>query len=125
MVESELADRKKAEISLMGQQFLVRSEYDEEYIKKLATFIDQEMNKIRATTRSRSNSHLTLLVALNLADRLFTQEAQIKTLKVQMEQVLNSTLIDLDIALEQLQKEGQGAKMVPTVNCGQQPIQSV
>lgn len=115
------ANKHRSQISLLGQKFTVRSEYDEGYVSKLAHFVESEMATIRKNTSAGSNSHLSLLVALNLADRLFVLEAQMCKLKEETEEMLSVALGDLDEAIEQLQGQ-QKNEQGPSADTGTQQI---
>lgn len=97
--------KKKIEVSLLGQRFAVRTDRDESHVKMLADFVSRQLEQVRRTTRTISTHHLALLVALNLADRLFMAEEKQDRLKKELKAVVSGALDDLDLAIESLQVE--------------------
>jgi cell division protein ZapA len=66
-----MSDPKAVSVEIFGQRYPIRSSLDEEYIKRLATYVD---GKIRAAGDSAPSSdpvRLAVLAALNIADELF------------------------------------------------------
>lgn len=91
--------KRKYEVSLMGQRFTLRSERDEEYVQNLAKFVAQQIEEIRRKTRTVSTHQVALLVALNLADQLFQQNAKQVENKSLIQQKLDTALHQVDNAL--------------------------
>jgi cell division protein ZapA (FtsZ GTPase activity inhibitor) len=63
--------KRKVDVTLLGQQFAVRSDRDEAYVHALANFVGKKFEEMKRQARAASAQQLTLLVALNLADELF------------------------------------------------------
>src|SRR5947209_4945740 len=66
-----MTDPKAISVEIFGQRYPIRSALDEEYIKRLAAYVD---GKIRAAGDSAPSSdpvRLAVLAALNIADELF------------------------------------------------------
>src|SRR5437868_8342567 len=65
-----MTDPKAISVEIFGQRYPIRSALDEEYIKRLAAYVD---GKIRAAGDSAPSSdpvRLAVLAALNIADEL-------------------------------------------------------
>jgi cell division protein ZapA (FtsZ GTPase activity inhibitor) len=58
------------EVELMGQKFRLRGE-NEEYVKKVSEYVNQEIQKVKATGRTTS-LEIALLAAMNIADNYFS-----------------------------------------------------
>ena len=59
---------KSVEVQIMGQKFVVRSESSEEYVKQVATYVNDKINEILGKTKSVASLNVALLTAMNIAD---------------------------------------------------------
>ncbi|MBN4077290.1 cell division protein ZapA [Sulfobacillus acidophilus] len=100
-----ISNKKRIEVSLMGHHFTLRSEQDEKYIQNLATFVTSQIEDIRHHTRTVSSHHLALLVALNLADKLFSIQKKLDSLKNGLKEKANLALNNIDEALLKIPNE--------------------
>ncbi|HCL56705.1 MAG TPA: hypothetical protein DHW82_06810 [Spirochaetia bacterium] len=63
----------KIEVEIFNERFILSSENtSEERLRKLAAFVDTKMREIYNATKLSNSLKLSLLLALNLADELFT-----------------------------------------------------
>ena len=58
-------------ITIMGQQYPIRTSLDAEYVIRLAAFVDEKMRAVSESTPSGDSVRLAVLAALNIADELF------------------------------------------------------
>lgn len=63
--------QKPVEVTILGQKFVVRSDSDDTYVQKVASFVDQKMNDILQKTKSVSNLNVAILSAMNIADEFY------------------------------------------------------
>jgi len=61
-------------VTIYGQEYPIRGRGDEEYIKKVARFVDDRMLLIEDQTAINSPARLAILAALNIADELFRSQ---------------------------------------------------
>lgn len=61
------------EVELMGQKFRLKSKHGEEYIKKVAEYVDEEIHKVAKSTGSKTTLKIALLTAMNIADNYFSE----------------------------------------------------
>ena len=57
-------------VQIFGQSYAIRGELDEEYVQKLAAFVDEKMRAIADTTATVDTQKLAVLAALAIADEL-------------------------------------------------------
>ncbi len=73
-----MAETKKqnqaVRVTIYGQEYPIRGRGDEEYIKKVARFVDDRMLQIEDQTAINSPARLAILAALNIADELFRSQ---------------------------------------------------
>lgn len=60
--------KKAVDIEIMGQKFTVRSEAEENYVRKVAGYVDGKMQEVQKTARPVAKSSIAMLAALNIAD---------------------------------------------------------
>lgn len=100
-----MVNKKKIEVSLLGQRFTVRSERDEAYVQSLAKLVSTQVEEIRRQTQSNSTQHLALLVALNLADELARLQEKVNFLTHELASRTQQALEHVEQALAMLPPE--------------------
>lgn len=63
--------KKTTEVSIMGHKFTIRSDSDEEYINKVARYVDQKIEEVVQNTKSVASLNVAILAAMNIADEFF------------------------------------------------------
>jgi len=80
-------------VHIFGQSFSIGGELDEEYVQKLAAYVDQKMRAISEMTPTVDTQRLAIMAALAIADELHTQRSdrgdRDELLKEQAQRCLN------------------------------------
>jgi cell division protein ZapA len=58
------------EISILGHTYTVKGDVHEEYIKKLAAYVDEKLQEIHAGNPNITPLKASILASLNIADEL-------------------------------------------------------
>jgi cell division protein ZapA len=58
-------------VEIHGQRYPIRSTLDQEYVARLAIYVDEKMRAAADSTPTGDSLRLAVLTALNLADELF------------------------------------------------------
>src|SRR6476659_9205459 len=58
-------------VEINGQRYPIRSTLDQEYVARLATYVDEKMRAAADSTPTGDSLRLAVLAALNIADELF------------------------------------------------------
>ena len=58
------------EVTILGQKYTIKGEASEEYIKKLASFVDEKMKEVYNSSPGISPLKAAILDCLNIADEL-------------------------------------------------------
>src|ERR1700760_3705904 len=58
-------------VEIHGQRYPIRSTLDEEYVARLAEFVDERIRAAADATPTGDSLRLAVLAALNIADELF------------------------------------------------------
>ncbi len=59
---------KAVEVKIMGQKVVLRSDDEEQYIRKVAEYVDGKMQEVSKSATSRGKYSVAMLAALNIAD---------------------------------------------------------
>ena len=58
-------------VEIAGQRYPIRSTLDEQYVARLAVYVDEKMRAAADSTPTGDTVRLAVLAALNIADELF------------------------------------------------------
>jgi cell division protein ZapA len=58
-------------VEIHGQRYPIRTTLDQEYVARLAKYVDEKIRAAADTTATGDSVRLAVLAALNLADELF------------------------------------------------------
>jgi cell division protein ZapA len=64
-------EKKSIKVQIFGMDYSLKSDKDPEYIKQVAEFVDEKIQKLSTNTNVKSQTKIAVLVALNIADELF------------------------------------------------------
>lgn len=101
-MSNQTNNKKRIEVSLLGQRFTVRSEKTEEYIQAVAKYVSGQLESLSKQTRSISTNQVALLTSLNLADQLMQKEEELHRLKTELKERTQAALKEVDDALSLL-----------------------
>jgi cell division protein ZapA len=60
-------------VRILGRDYRIRTSADEAFVQEVARFVDGEMEKIAAGTRTGTVTQVAVLAALNIAEELFRE----------------------------------------------------
>ena len=60
-------------VRILGRDYRIRTGDDEEFVQEVARFVDGEMERIAAGTRTGTVTQVAVLAALNIAEELFRE----------------------------------------------------
>ncbi|NLL06741.1 MAG: cell division protein ZapA [Clostridiaceae bacterium] len=78
-----MADKNKVEVRIAGKDYTLMGAESEEYMQKVALYIDKKMNEVTRLNSKLSTSMASVLSAINVADDYF--KAYESTLKLNKE----------------------------------------
>lgn len=75
-----MEQKNKIEVIISGRVYTLMGEESQEYIQKVAWYIDKKMNEVKKTESSRklSTSMIATLTSINVADDLFKVKEKLK-----------------------------------------------
>jgi cell division protein ZapA len=63
-------------VTIYGQQYPIKGSANEEYIRKIAAFVDNKMREVESQIRVKSSLKIAILSALNIAAELFSVQEE-------------------------------------------------
>jgi len=66
-----MSDDAVISVEIHGQRYPIRSTLDQEYVARLASYVDEKMRAATESSPSGDTLRLAVLTALNIADELF------------------------------------------------------
>jgi cell division protein ZapA len=73
-------------VEIYDQVYQLRGELDEQYVRRLADYVDGKIRSIAASTRSVDTVRAAVLAALNVTDELFAARQRIAQLEGEVAQ---------------------------------------
>ncbi len=65
---------KTIEVEIYGQRYSIRGDADEQYVRQLASFVDEHMRALSQGMRTSTLARLAILAAINITHQLFQSE---------------------------------------------------
>ncbi len=65
---------KTIDVEIFGQQYTLKGDADEQYIRRLAAYVDEQMKAVAKGMKTATMSKLAVLAAINIAHELFRTE---------------------------------------------------
>ena len=70
---------KVVKVNILGQDYVVRSAAGQKYLEKVAAYVDEKMEEIKASGIDDSQQlRIAILAAMNITDELFTYKKEKK-----------------------------------------------
>jgi cell division protein ZapA len=95
-----VSDGRVISVEIHGQRYPIRSSLDQDYVLRLAAYVDQKIGAAAEATPSSDSLRLAVLAALNIADELFrmreatrAKDSQIAERASELEQLLDRVLM--------------------------------
>ena len=86
-------------VQIFGRDYKIRGHADQNYIEKMAKYVDDKMKELASGATLPSQDRLAILVALNIADELFQERAKSSETMTAVEQRANRLIAVLDESL--------------------------
>lgn len=95
-----MSDGRVLSVEIHGQRYPIRSSLDQDYVLRLAAFVDTKINAAAEATPSSDSLRLAVLAALNIADELFrareanrAKDSHLAERTSELEQLLDNVLM--------------------------------
>ena len=89
--------KKALDVEILGQKFTISSDADEDYMLKVAGYVDAKMQELMQASKPAAKTNVAMLAALNIADEYHrlkdTHESILQKLD-QLSKKLSTTLTE-------------------------------
>ena len=93
-------DPQRIRVVIYDQEYFMRGDLNQEYIQKLADYLDAKMRTIAERTRTVDTLRVAMLAALNVADEYHQLKARYEEAAEQMDQKVGQYTNALDEILK-------------------------
>jgi cell division protein ZapA len=87
--------KKPVEVEIMGQNITLRSEEEENYVRRVAGYVDGKMQEVVKTTRPIAKFNVAMLAAMNIADEYHRLKERYETMIDRMDDLSKRLSITL------------------------------
>ncbi len=88
---------KTVEVEIYGQRYTLLGDADEQYVRRLAKYVDEHMRAVASGLKTATPSKLAVLTAVNIAHQLF----QAERLRVENEADVERRMLSLMQSIEE------------------------
>ncbi|SRR5258708_2523469 len=100
--EVETSTSQTLKVEIYNQTYNIRGDGNNDYVERLATFVDEKMREIASSTLTVDSLRVAILAALNIADELH----QLRNRQEEFDAVLGQRSSQCAILLDQVLKKG-------------------
>ena len=95
---------KTIEVEIHGQRYAITGEADEEYVKRLANYVDTQIQVLAQGMKTATRAKLAVLAALNITHQLFQAEQTHKEGDAEIDRRTLSLMESIEEQLEPIRK---------------------
>jgi cell division protein ZapA len=95
---------KTIEVEIYGQRYVITGEADEEYVKRLANYVDTQVRVLAQGMKTATRAKLAVLAALNITHQLFQAEQNRQAGDAEIERRTLSLMESIEEQLEPMKK---------------------
>jgi cell division protein ZapA len=95
-----MLEKNATTVEIFGREYKIRGVADEQYILKVASYVDKKMREVSSGSSLPSHDRLAILAALNIADELFQERKQSSEVHSNIEQKAHKLIGILDQNLQ-------------------------
>lgn len=88
--------KNSVRVNIYGEEYTVRSEGDEDYIRQVAGYVDRKMRQIAEKVPNKSPARVAILAALNITDEYFAEKRKQEEGRSSFEERASSIITLLD-----------------------------
>jgi cell division protein ZapA len=74
------------EVQILGQNYSIRTDEEEKYIKSLAKYIDEKLKEIYSVAPNITQSRAMVMTAFGIADELFKLKTELQNIDRMIEE---------------------------------------
>jgi cell division protein ZapA len=93
---SDSGSLKRVPIEVLGHQYFVRTDGDEEHVRRVAEYVNTKSREVMEATQTISTVDLFIKVAVNLADELLQERSANQMLRQRVAQEAQDLIREID-----------------------------
>lgn len=74
------SEKKSYVVNILDQKFVLKTENDEDHVKRVADYVNKIMHDIKNHTQTISTQNVAILGALNIAEQMFSRSDETKSM---------------------------------------------
>ena len=99
---------KVVKVNILGQDYVVRSAAGQKYLEKVAAYVDEKMEEIKASGIDDSQQlRIAILAAMNITDELFTYKKEKQKFVDKVEAKTRAITEFIDNRIDQIESENK------------------
>ncbi len=96
--------KNRVRVNIYGEEYTVRADGDEEYIRQVAGYVDRKMRQIADRVPNKSPARVAILAALNITDEYFAERRKQEEGQSSFEERASSIITLLDEKLSDVEE---------------------
>ncbi len=96
---------KRVPIQVLGHQYFVRTDGEEEHVRRVADYVNAKSKELMEATQTVSTVDLFIKVAINLADELFRERSANQALREKMVEEVQDLIRGIDLHLKEVSEK--------------------
>lgn len=108
-----MVEKNRVTVRIAGNEYVICGEESQEYIQKVALFVDRKLKEITRRNHLLSTSMASVLASVNMADEVFRLNEKLNNSKNELDQ-LQGKHQELQDEFERLKSENQQLKVKVT-----------
>lgn len=93
---------KRVSIEVLGHQYFVRTDGDEEHVRRVAQYVNTKSRELMESTQTVSTVDLFIKVAINLADELLQERSANQVLRQKVAEEIQELIGEIDLHLKEV-----------------------
>lgn len=90
------AHKNRVRVNIYGEEYTVRADGDEDYIRQVAGYVDRKMRQIAEKVPNKSPARVAILAALNITDEYLAEKRRQEEGQSDIEERASSIITLLD-----------------------------
>ncbi len=82
-------DQKEITLNIFGKDFFIKTDVDEEYTKKVADFLNEEIKNIAKENTGQKYEKIVVIASLNIIDKYFTLQKKYEEIENKLNKILD------------------------------------
>ncbi|MBF0519589.1 MAG: cell division protein ZapA [Nitrospirae bacterium] len=76
-----------AEVTILGQNYILKGEESEEYMKSLATYVDTKISEVMAAAPGTQSLKASILASISITDELYKLRSLFSKIEIETDEI--------------------------------------